>query len=30
MNGPTSDTNTMWLRGLRRLAALTGTGFAHP
>ena len=30
VNGPARATSTPWLRGLRRRALLTGTGFAHP
>src|ERR1039458_9005782 len=28
--GPASETSTPWLRGLRNLDVLTGTGLAHP
>ena len=30
VSGPTSDTRTVWFRGLRRLVVMTGTGLAQP
>ncbi len=30
MSGPTRDTTTVWLRGLRNRLVATGTGLAHP
>ena len=30
VRGPTSETTTVWLRGLRSRLVLTGTGLAHP